>query len=470
MNTSIFLKNITWRLVMLLIFSSLFSFTQVYAKSKPKWVKQRPNDTSYYIGIAMNTKQEGEVSYRTEARNKALKQMSSEIKVNISSNSILRQFENNYQVKEEFEANTYESVEATLEGYEVFTWENKKEYWVMVRLSKEKYALRKKMNLDHAKKLSASYYYDGQKAVNQGDIYQGLLFYVQAIKAIKPHANEDLTYKDIEDNLNLGADIFSAIQSAFKKIHIEAEQTSYLIQFSKELEIPLALHTYYLDDANEKRPVANLPLNFYFSKGEGELSPSGYTNYDGYIACDIKRLISKRKNQEITAIFNADKLFDSEDEETKVLLKAFFLDEFLPATQFNIEVQKSLAYIDMNEVVFGDSSSAQTFNNMMRSELAQSYFNITQNKEDADFIVKINSEFIAGDEKKGKGYSLFIVYVEFHLSITDNKNHMEIFADGFSGLKGMLPGNYEYALKKARENARQKVVNDILPKMEMVNL
>ncbi|MCW3788042.1 LPP20 family lipoprotein [Plebeiibacterium sediminum] len=463
-------KSIRWQFIILIVLPILFSSISVEAKKKPDWVKQRPNDSSYYIGIANAIKHEGEVTYRTETRNKALKQLSSEIKVNISSNSILHQFEDNYQVKEQFESKTYESIEATLEGYEVFTWENNKEYWVMMRLSKEKYALNKKLKLDNAKKISATYYYSGKKAVDNGEIYQGLLTYIQAIKAIKNHVGEDLSYKDIDGSLNLGVDIFNGIQEGLKKINLEPGKDAYTVQFSKELTVPLSLQAFYFNKTGEKTPIANLPLQFSFTKGEGDLSSSGLTNNNGEANCDVNRFISKRKSQEITAKFDANKLYNSEDDETKVLLHAFFYDEFLPSARFNIELQKSSAYLILNEVVFGETPNTKTFSNMMRAELAQSYFNITNDKNNADFIVKINSNFIAGDEKKGKGYALYIVFVEFNLSIIDNKTQMEIFADGFSDLKGMLPGSYEHALKNARQKAENKIIEDILPKMEQVNL
>lgn len=470
MNTYTLKKLNSSLLFFLLVLPALLSFSSAEAKRKPDWVKQRPADHSFYIGRSMSLKQGGEVTYRTEARNKALKQLSSEIKVNISSNSILRQFEDNYEVKEEFEASTYESVEATLEGYEVLTWEDKKEYWVMVRLSKEKYAMRKKMKLDYAKKMCATYYYDGKKAVENGSIYEGLLLYVQAIKTIKPHVGEDLTYMDINGNLNLGSDIFSAIQAAFRKVKLEADQPNYTIQFSKELKVPLTLHATYTDALGDSRALANIPLHYYFTKGDGELSNIASTDRDGKATCDITRLISKRKSQQIKAEFNLNVFLEKETEEDKVLLKAFFHKEYLPHTSFNIEVQKSTAYVIINEVIFGDKAQNAAFGNIVRSELAQSYFNITQDEENAEFTVKIDSEFISGDERKGQGYSVFIVFTDFNISVIDNKTQMEIFSDGFNGLRGMQPGSFEYALKDARKKAKQKLIDEIFPKMEKVNL
>ena len=470
MNTSNLHRSIGKILICLLFFPAILSLSDIEAKRKPSWVKQRPADPAYYIGRAMSMKQDGKGDYRAEARNKALKELGSEIKVTISANSILRQFDNNYQIKQEFEASTHESVEATLEGYDVLTWENRKEYWIMVRLNKDRYALQKQMKLDYAKKMSASYYYDARNAVEKGNIYEGLLFYIQAIKAIKPHTSEDLTYKDIDGKLNLGADIFGGIQTAFRKINLEASQNTYTLEFSKKLQVPLSLHASYTDDLGNKRPLENLPLRYEFTKGEGEFTKVGNTDRDGKATCDITRLISKRKSQQIKAEFNLDILLEKETAEHKVLLKAFFHEEYLPSTTFNIEVQKSSAYMLINETVLGKDSPNEIFGKMIRSELAQSYFNISENKENTDFIIKIDADFTSGGERKGKGYSVFIVYADFHISIIDNKTQMEIFADSFNRIRGMQPNTIEHALKDARKKTMNKVINEIFPKMEKVNL
>ncbi len=438
------------------------------AKRKPDWVKQRPSDPAYYIGRAMAFKEGGDVGYRINTKNKALKELSAQIQVNISSNSILRQFENNYEVTEEFESKTVESVDATLEGYEVETWENKKEYWVLVRLSKDKYAMRKQMKLDNAKKMSATYYYEAQNAVNKGNVYQGILLYIKSIAAIKAHVSEDLTYRDVDGTINLGTAIFSGVQDAFNMVQLKAQQDVYQIKFSKELKLPLTVEASYKDALNEQRAIANIPLYFYFSKGEGDLSAPTTTDREGMATVNINRLISKRKSQEIVAEFNVEPLIENEDEETKVLLRAFFHKELLPKAVFNIQVEKSSAFIVADEVVFGENSN--TFTKSVRSELSSSFFNITEDKDVADFIVKITSTFVDGGERKGSGYSVFLVFADVNISVVDNKTKMEIFSDGFSGLKGMKPGNYEYALKDARAKALKKVTEEILIEMEQVNL
>ena len=101
---------------------------------KPKWIKERPILNNYYQGIGVTNKAEAPNSYSQSARSKALKELSSEIKVTISANSILHQFENNNDVKETFEGTTTLNTSETLEGYEVETYENNDSYWVYMKL------------------------------------------------------------------------------------------------------------------------------------------------------------------------------------------------------------------------------------------------------------------------------------------------------------------------------------------------
>ena len=136
--------------VLLLILIQL-AVQSTAAPRKPGWVKQRPNDSNYYIGIAFSTKAGSTIDYIQDTRTRALRELTSEIKVTISSNSILHQFENNNYFTQSYESKINASVMQTLEGYELETWEDKKEYWVMVRLSKAKHKLHKEMKLDRPK-------------------------------------------------------------------------------------------------------------------------------------------------------------------------------------------------------------------------------------------------------------------------------------------------------------------------------
>ncbi|MBN2166532.1 MAG: LPP20 family lipoprotein [Marinilabiliaceae bacterium] len=440
-----------------------------HAAKKPGWVKERPNDPSYYIGIGRSDKTQSEYKYVTQARNYALREMSSEIKVLVASNSILTQFENNYELKEEFESKVQTSVTQTLEGYEVETWEDKKEYWVMMRLSKDKYELNRRMSLNKDKKLAATYYYSANKSKENGNIFEALNFYVKAIRTISNHLEEDLTYKSIDGDINLGIDLMKGVQDAFNKVDLRPEHDLYSIKFSQQMQYPISVTVTLNNDEDDLKPLPNFPIEFEFTKGDGVLTASSNTNHNGVATCSINRLISKRRLQEVTGKFQLSSLFKNDDECFK-LLKLFFPAEIIPKAIIAIEVAKSKAYIISEENVFGEVTKYGLFTNMIKSSLSDNFFTFTTDIEDAEFVVKLVSDFVAGEEKKGNGYSVYIVYGGFNISVINAQNQVEIFSDGVSSVKGMLPGGFEHALKNCREKSYSYFEKFVLSKLEQVDM
>ena len=464
------MKNTSVYTLVILLMACLLPLN-VAAKKKPDWVKQRPNDPAYYIGIGMTAKSGSEIDYKQGARSKALKEMCSEIQVTISSNSVLHQIENNFEFREEYESKVQTSVEQTLEGYEVLTWEDRKEYWVMTRLSKLKYEQRKKQKLDRVKMMATAYYDDAKKAVGQNDAYAALNYLAKAVISIKDHLEEDLTHRTVDGTYNVGTELFGAIQDVFRRLEIVPVQSVYQIQFSKDLQVPIGVNAQFKSDNGEMMPLRNLPLQFSFSKGEGVLTTETTTNRDGYAQIAVTRLISKRKTQEIVAGFDFSYVMNQEaDEEIKKLLNVFFPRKLMPVGRISLEIQKSKAYLITEEKIFGELSGSGPFSNMIKTELNENFFTFTNNMEEAEFIVKIKSDFVAGDEKKGQGYSVFLVFADFSISIIDNATQTEIFTDGLNGIRGMRPGNFEYALKEARKQTLEQFHKQIEQRLEQVDM
>ncbi len=453
-----------------LIILSLTSLNS-FAKKKPDWVKQRPNDQTFYMGIGMKPKSGSELSYKKGARDMALKEMTSEIKVTISSNSVLHQMESNFEFKEEYEAKINTSVQETLEGYEVLTWEDKNEYWVMTRLSKDKYKRMREMKLDKAKMMASSYIADAKKALENYDAYSALHLLGKAALSLKDHLEDDLTYKSLDGTTNVGTQISTTVQDVFRRIEIVPSQRSFQIQFSKQMEVPISISATLTNDIGQKMPLANFPLEYKFTKGEGELVPQSKTFPDGTAKVSITRLISKRKTQELCACFDFNSILtEGSSEEDQKVLSIFFPAKQLPSTQIQIDVLKSTAYLISKETVFEKETTNHIFASQIRKELNESFFTFTTNKETADFIVKINTNFSEGEAKKGQGYSLYIVFADLSISISDADSEIEIFTDQLSGIKGARPGNIDYALKDVRAKLLEQFKRKIEPRIEEVDM
>ena len=86
---------------------ALSGFAQKGSKAEPVevkvpiWVSSRPNNGFKYVGIGVADKGKSS-NYQIDAKKNALYDLSSEIKVNISSNSVLYTVQNNNNFNENF--------------------------------------------------------------------------------------------------------------------------------------------------------------------------------------------------------------------------------------------------------------------------------------------------------------------------------------------------------------------------------
>ena len=103
---------------------------QVPETPKPHWVESRPLNNLDYIGIGVAQIAPG-VNFIEAAKNNALSDLASEIKVNLESNTIYSQTERGGVVNEDFRSTIKTSAAADIEGYEMAgSWQNSDEYWV----------------------------------------------------------------------------------------------------------------------------------------------------------------------------------------------------------------------------------------------------------------------------------------------------------------------------------------------------
>ena len=105
--------------------------------NRPSWLKSRPIDHAYYVGISGTSKTNNEFDYASNTKSKALEDLASEIKVKVESNSVLFQLERNDAFRDSYESVIKSKTSQEIEGFElVDAWETETEYWVYYRLSK----------------------------------------------------------------------------------------------------------------------------------------------------------------------------------------------------------------------------------------------------------------------------------------------------------------------------------------------
>ena len=451
-------------LVILTLASSSYA-----GRRPPKWVRNRPLSSEYYIGISVVSKDLD--NYMQLAKNKALQDLASQISINISSNSVLHQFEDNVGFKEEFESHVQTSLVQELESYElVASWNNKRgnEYWEYYRLSKKQYALLQRLKLNKAKKLAHNYFEEAQKYEDKLDIIQALSYYKKAIHAIKKHLDDDLSVMTLEGSISLGTEIYKRIQNIYTRTKLVPVKKNIKIEISTSIKEPFSVKANWLSDEGEKELI-NLPLNFDFVTGGGILNKSVNTNEYGYAESQLTRVTSKQKIQKVEAVLDLSSILEPNEVDYD-LYKMFLTPELAPNASILLNVERLKAFMLFSEKIFGEDSNRSILKNAIKKELSENFFSFTNDRESANVVLDVKTNVTKGEIKKGRNYKVHIVYLDCFFSLTDIKSGFEIFNDAIYEVKGMKPVSYNYAVKEAYEQAVEEIHNTIIPKLNQLDL
>lgn len=118
---------------------------------------------------------------------------------------------------------------------------------------------------------------------------------------------------------------------------------------------------------------------------------------------------------------------------------------------------------------FSNPSASEIFSNRLKAQLNETFFNFTSSAEEAGYLVVANINFRKGEIKKGDGYEVYLVFADLHFSVSSAESQTEIYSGTISGIKGMRPGNYNYALEEAENKLMEKFQKEIYPQLEALN-
>lgn len=462
-------KIILFKILVLCLLISCRTHEAVVQKPEnemPAWVGSRPVTPDYYIGVGMAKKTGQSDNYISIARNNALNDLVSEISIQVSGNSMLYQFDNRSELKEEFKTYTNTSIKENLEGYELAaSWGNDYEYWVFYKLSKKTYAAIKAKKLDDIKKRALAYYENAVEYEENTDYSNAIIFYLKAFDVIKKNLADDLSiFSPTKGSINLGSEIYNSVQSILKNINLKPEPEKLFVSLSTPINQQIVVNA-ICRKSGIPTPVSNLPLRFSFAKSKSSLNELIITNQKGEAILSTAKVTSKGKLQQIKAVLDVETMM-GDIEKDNFSRQLFAFESNLPDCRIMVEVEGKKAFMIMEEWDFDSLSKRKTIGNGFKKELAEKMFSFTDNKEKADVTVRISSRTSKGAYLEKN--DLYLVYVDCEISITDNKTEAEIFSNGFTNLKGMQIRDYENALKDAQQKALQKISSEIIPEMNNI--
>lgn len=438
------------------------------SKKMPAWIINRPVVPGYYTGIGVAKIDPYTGNHVEIAKNNALNDLVSDISVTISSNSVIRQFENSAEFREEFESFSKATIRDNIEGYElVGSWSDDQNYWVYYKLSKQHYRSVKERKLERAKALAYDLYSKAKVAENTGDIATALSLHLKALNALRYHLDEELSIVTEDGKIYLANELLAAVIQLFGQIEIKCDHKEIYAKIAQPLDSNIFLRTQYKTAQNAPRSLYHLPLRIYFSKGTGELTQTALSDETGNASFKLGRVTGNQNFQEIMIQVDLRSMMESEDSQSELLGELISLQSSVPSCRLHLLVSPLLTYYVARETEFGEASRRNAMSNEIKTYLAGNFFTFTDSIGDADVKVVLESRAVKGNHNSN--HNLYTVFMDTYLSIYDARTQHKIYYKGFDQVRGQQVGSWENALKEAQLSTLERIRKEILPEIHQLD-
>lgn len=441
-----------------LVFAILIACTPkvtVPDNPKPAWLSAKPSQSAYYTGIGKGTKG-GTNNYIQEAKKSALEDLISEIKVNVSSSSVLSTFEDDKEFREQYEQIIQTTAADEIEEFEqIGTWEDEQNYWIYYRLSKARYKEIKDEQKRNAVILATDYYEKAQASDAAGDRIQALGFYFQAFRSMEKYLGDAIAVKVKGKDILIVNEIYSSIQSLLDKIQLKVEPAELLINRRLNLNSQTVIAKALYKDL--VKPVQQLSLSASFAKGGGDVFPDYKTDLNGNAKILINKITSRDLEQTVQVKLNIDAISGTSGTPVFTLISKRLL---VPTSQIILKVKRPIVYMTTDEKSLGVNKNNPQVSNKLKNLLANSGFEFTNNKKEADLWFDVGCD----SEKGSVSGSIYITYLTGTIKVTALKEGKEIYATAFDRIKG-----YGLDYDKSSQDAYNKGL-DVLEKERLKEL
>ncbi len=403
---------------------------------------QRPSSSTYYIGIGMAMKRNSPAQYPNIAKKNAISDLASEIKVRVSGNSVLKQYENNDEFRETFTNNTKVSVQEDLEEFEqVDAWENESEFWVYYRLSKQKYREIKERKINAAIESGKSFVAKAESLKSAGKYQEAIKNYFKAFLEVQKYLDEDLRTNMDGKEVYFAAELLSRVEASLADIQLEAiyphGKSSYTAVWGQQIS-PGELR--FKVSVNGSSAGEGIRLGFSSDRAR-TMPEEASTNQNGIAGTSLK--VSKGlKRREVLAKVILDDLGNR-------VLKAYIRKLNIPSTRYFIEVRDPGVQVKSEEKELG-KDRPQTLASAFSSALSSEGF--VSGGEYIDYIAEIKTDTRKGDVNDG----FHSAYLNGSLLVRNRSSNEVIFKFSLNDIKG-VGLDFNSASRKAYEEATKEL-------------
>jgi hypothetical protein len=422
---------------------------------KPGWLKTEPYQDGYYTGVGHSPKG-GANNYVQAAKKSALEDLVSQIKVNVSSTSVLSTLEIDRKVQEQYEQIIQTTAADDIEEFElVDAWEDAGNYWVYYRLSIARYRQIKEEQKRNATILATDYLKKGKESEANNELLQAVSFYFQAFRSVEKYLGEPIRVTIDGNDVLLVNDTYASIQRILDKIQLRVEPSEIVLNRRVNQTDHAVIANAFFKDG---RPAIALPLKAAFEKGEGNIFPDYTIDEKGGAKILINSIGSRDIEQVLSIKVNVDALSGTSASPIYNLISRTLN---VPGAKVIMKVQRPVVFLSADEKSLGSMKANYQITNKLKNLLANNGFEFTEDKGTADLWFDIKAD----SEKGSVSGSIYITYLTSVIKVTAMKENKEIYATTLDRVKGY---GLDYdkssvdAYNKALETLEKERVREII--------
>lgn len=346
---------------------------------RPEWLSAKPMQDRYYIGIGHSVK-DGINNYIQSAKSSALEDIISEIRVTVSSTSVLSQIDANKEFQERYEQIIKTTASDELQEYEqVDAWEDDQNYWVYYRLSKQRYKEIKDEQKRNAVTLALDFFTKAKQSERAGEDIQALGFYFKGFGAIEKYLGDPIRLEYEGKEILLTNEIYASIQQILDRIQLVANPAEIMLNRRVSTGTETVNVTAIYKDS--KKAISDLPLKAFFEKGAGDVFPEYKTDASGQSKILITKISSKDVEQTVGVKVNMLSFAGANASPIYSLVAERMV---APKVNILLKVQRPIVYITSDEKTLGVNKSNDQITNRVKNFLTSSGFEFTDNRGKAE--------------------------------------------------------------------------------------
>lgn len=452
-----------------IFFLSLFLFSCAGSKNVvevPTWISERPITSSHYIGIASASKYEYPYNAIEIAKENALNSLAREIRVNVSSSSLLSTLQVNHWVEESFESKIQSTVAENLEGYTlVGTFEDENEAWVYYSLNKAEYARILANRKRAALGIAYGHYLDAERMVQSGDIPIAIERYLLGLDAMSDYLGELNPYTGENGvEIQLDRSLLNGITDCISKLTIETSLKSVELTLADKFTDQISILTTF-----NGSPVAGVPLTYKYSRGDISTKTYGIsgvgtvsyskgsvpfrgktiTTHDGTATLQLKGFDAGTRYSELEVYADVSDLVSI----LKPLSPLKPLVENINSTPLilpiNLETPKVI--VTGREKMYGSSTRSKTLIPAIKEALIEKGVEVVSRNTPGALTLKVSSDTQLG----GGGHGFTTAYLNASITLKDLSGNT-VMKKNLDRVKGVQSGR-EQAANEAYRKATKKI-------------